>query len=87
MRRSEHIAKVRTRPACDVRETVASYGVIMAKVFVVSLAEGPLREGEIAGRVRSVDTDTEIVVHDSLELLAAMLEPFDAPASGLTLPD
>ena len=53
----------------------------MAKVFVVSLAEGPLREGEIVGRVRSVDTDTEIVVHDSHELLAAMLEPADDPGA------
>ena len=45
----------------------------MAKVFVVSLAEGPLLGGEIAGRVRSVDTDTEVVVHDSSELLAALM--------------
>ena len=51
----------------------------MAKVFVVSLAEAPLNEGSITGRVRSIESGTETVVHDRDELLAALFDRSDPP--------
>jgi hypothetical protein len=53
----------------------------MAKIFVVSLAEAPLNDGRIAGRVHSITDDTETVVTDADSLLAALRNaPAPAPS-------